>query len=195
MAANRLASDQKKCQKVRGSLLFLDESGFSLTPYVAKTWAPRGKTPIVRHCFNWPKLSAISAVSLAGRCYFRLHRGTIDAHRVIEFLGQLLRHTRRPLFILWDGVQFHRAKVVERFLASRRRLHVFRFPPYCPELNPDEYFWSHLKCRQLANLGPVDVDHLEHEIRRAVRRVRRRPALIRSFYRASGLVPYLSKGH
>jgi hypothetical protein len=135
-----LAGHQKKCRRAGGWLLFLDESGFSLTPYVAKTWAPRGATPVLRHCFNWPKLSAISAVSLGGRCYFRLRRGTIGSRQLIAFLRQLLRRTRRPLFVLWDGVQFHRAKAVEQFLASHRRLHVFRFPPYCPDLNPDEYF-------------------------------------------------------
>lgn len=162
---------------------------------MAKTWAPRGRTPIVRHCFNWPKLSALSAIGLGGRCHFRLHRGTIRYRQVLDFLRQLLRHTRRPLFILWDGAQQHRAAAVRRFIAEQRRLQVFPLPAYCPDLNPDEWFWSHLKCRQLANLGPADIDDLEHDIRNAVRRIRRRPALIRSFYRASGLVRYLCNHH
>jgi len=173
--------------------LFLDESGFSLTPYVAKTWAPRGRTPIVRHCFNWPKLSALSAVGLHGQCYFRLHAGAVRWPQVIGFLEQLLRLTRRPLFILWDSVGPHRAAAVRRFIASQPRLRMFPLPGYCPELNPDEWFWSHLKCRELANLGPADVQVLKHEIRKAVRRIRNRPALVRSFYRASGLVRYLYK--
>jgi transposase len=110
-------------------------------------------------------------------------------------LQQLLCHTRRPLFVLWDSVGPHRAAAVQRFIAAHRRLHVFRLPAYCPELNPDEWFWSHLKCRQLANLGPADVEQLKDEIRKAARRIRRRPALTRPFYRASGLVRYLCRDH
>jgi len=158
---------------------------------VAKTWAPRGRTPILRHCFNWPKLSAISAISRRGRLYFRLHRGTIRFPQVLEFLRQLLRHTRRPLFLLWDGAKPHRAVAVRRFVAQHRRLHIFPLPPYCPDLNPAEWFWAHLKCRQLASLAPSDGEELEHEIRLAVRRTRHRPDLIRSFFIASGLVRYL----
>ena len=104
-----------------------------------------------------------------------------------------------PLFLLWDSVGPHRAAAVRRFLALHPRLHVFHFPAYCPELNPDEWFWSHLKCRQLAlgraNLGPADVEDLKHEICNAVRRIRRRPALVCSFFRASGLARYLCRTH
>ena len=195
VAANRLAGNKKKCQQVRGTLLFLDESDFSLTPYVAKTWAPRAHTPVVRHCFNWPKLSALSAVGLRGQCYFRLHCGSVRYQQVISFLPQLLRHTCRPLFILWDSVGPHRAASVQRIIATHPRLPVFPLPAYCPELNPDEWFWSHLKCRQLANLGPWDVEQLKHEIRKAVRRIRRRPGLVHSFYKASGFVRYLCRNH
>ena len=31
----------------KAHLVFLDESGFQLTPVVRRTYAPRGKTPIV----------------------------------------------------------------------------------------------------------------------------------------------------
>ena len=43
----------KKSARHRGALIvFQDESGFSLLPSVRSTWAPRGKTPVLRHHFN-----------------------------------------------------------------------------------------------------------------------------------------------
>jgi DDE superfamily endonuclease len=50
-------------------VVFVDESGFSLIPYVAKTWAPVGQTPVLIHPRRWPKFSAISGVTPRGKLY------------------------------------------------------------------------------------------------------------------------------
>jgi transposase len=142
---------------------------------------------VVRHRFCWPKLSAISGVTPKGKLYFRVHPGSIKSPQVIAFLRHLLRHTRRPLVILWDGVGPHKSAQTRRFIEAHPRLQVHRLPPYCPDLNPDEWFWAHLKTRQLPNHGAQNLAQLRRKIRLAVVRVRRRPALIASFYRACAL--------
>jgi len=58
-----LAAAKKNAQRVKATLVFVHESGFSLLPTACRTWSPRGQTPILRHGFNWSKLSAISAVT------------------------------------------------------------------------------------------------------------------------------------
>lgn len=188
MAARDLAGDKKNAAHRRAVVAFVDESGLSLIPLVHKTWAPRGQTPTLTHCFNWTKLSAISAITPSGNLYFRVHRGAIDAERVVAFLRHLLRHVRRrPVVILWDGAPIHRSARTRAFLAEHPRLEVHRLPAYCPELNPDEWFWSHLKRHELANLAPHNVRQLRDAIRLAVVRVRRRKKLVRSFFRACPL--------
>jgi hypothetical protein len=120
--------------------MFLDESGFSLIPYVAKTWAPIGQTPVILHQGRWPKFSAISGITPAGRLYFNVHNPSIKGPQVIEFLEHLKRHIRRrPMMIFWDSGPHHRSKLVTAYLAKQRRLEVHRFPGYSPELNPDGY--------------------------------------------------------
>jgi len=142
---------------------------------------------VVEHRFAWPKLSAISAVTPRGKLYFRVHKGAIKSKQVIAFLRHLLRHTRRPLVILWDGVGPHVSAQTRRFIEGQPRLQVHRLPPYCPELNPDEWFWANLKTRHLANHGAANLAQLRRLIRLAVVRIRRRPKLIASFYRACPL--------
>jgi transposase len=61
----------------RAYLVFLDESGFFLTPTVRRTLAPRGKTPVLKAWDRRDRWSAISCVTLspaAGRpgLYFDL---------------------------------------------------------------------------------------------------------------------------
>ncbi len=166
-------------------MVFIDESGFSLIPYTAKTWAPVGKTPVLVHQGRWPKFSAISGVTPAGRLYFRVHEDSIRGPQVVAFLRHLLRHVRRrPILAFWDSGPHHRSKVVRAFLEDHPRLEVHRFPGYSPELNPDEWVWSHLKNHELASYAPHDVKELRRGIRLGVMRMRDRPCLIRSFVRA-----------
>jgi transposase len=90
--------------------------------------------------------------------------------------------------LLWDRAAIHRSRAVATLLqAYRARLEAVLLPPYAPDLNPDEWAWAHLKCRELANHTAPDTPSLQRAIRRAVCRMRRRPVLIRSFLRASEL--------
>jgi transposase len=61
----RLATDKKGARRRRAWIVFQDESGFSLLPPVRATWAPRGHTPVLRHRFNWKRLSMSAAVAYA----------------------------------------------------------------------------------------------------------------------------------
>ena len=75
-------------------------------------------------------------------------------------------------------------------LQRHPRLHIERFPAYAPELNPDEQVWNHWKA-ELANGCPMSVDSLLDELTVLFRRVRRSPALLRSFVLESDLPPLL----
>ena len=110
-------------------MVFVDESGFSLIPYVAKTWAPVGHTPVLVHQGRWPKFSAISGVTPRGRLFFRMYSGSIDETRAVAFLRHLLRYIgRRPILVFWDNGQPHRSKLVKAFVRMHPRLETHRFP-------------------------------------------------------------------
>ena len=101
-----------------------------------------GQTPILRHCFNWPKLSAISAVSPNPHAYLHLVPGTIGSRQVIRFVEHLLRWIPGTLCLFWDGLNPHRSQQTRTALrAYGSRLWVYRLPAYAPELNPDERLW------------------------------------------------------
>ena len=60
-------------------------------------------------------------------------------------------------------------------------------PPYAPDLNPVEWLWKHLKKVELRNLTCLDLEQLHMELHLALGRVRRRLALVRSFFEGAGL--------
>jgi len=187
-----VATDQKKTRRLGAYLAFVDESGFLLIPTVRRTWAPRGKTPLLHHSYRRDRISAISALTVSpggGRLglYVGFHRQNITGVEILTFLRHLRRHLHRPIVLLWDGGSIHRRRIVTEYLAkSRSRFHVYRFPAYAPELNPAEYVWTQSK-RYMANGTPKDIDELSEDLRRALGRVGSSQRLLKACLQMSTL--------
>lgn len=189
-----MAGHQKKARDTNSLLIFLDESGFSESPSVRRTWAPRGQTPIVVAPFNWKRLSAIASLIATpsarrvGLC-LRLHPGTIKQPQIIDYLRALKRHVKgRKVILLWDRLPAHRGGDVQAHIARQAAwLTAEYLPPYAPELNPVEYFWSHLSGKELAHFPADNLDAVRRQARRGACRVCRRPELGRAFLKHSGL--------
>ncbi len=184
-----MAGHQKGAAAQRQTILFIDESGFYPLPSVVRTYAPVGHTPILREWCTRDHLSAISAISPEGKlsCHSQSHPRNSDD--VVGFLEHLLREVPGRMVLIWDGAPIHRSRVIRDFLANgaAQRLHLERLPAYAPELNPGEGLWQHLKGVELRNICCFDIPHLRHELRDAVKRIRRRPRLIASFFRGAKL--------
>jgi transposase len=194
LGAISLAADQKKARQTGARLVFLDESGFSEAPSVQRTWAPRGQTPILVAPFNWKRLSAIAsllttpAARRVGLC-LRLHQGTIKQPQVLDYLRALKQHIGgRKVVLLWDRLPAHRGGDVQRYIARQASwLTVEYLPPYAPELNPVEYFWSHLSRTDMAQFVGEDLAAVRRQVRRAACAVRHRADLGKAFLKHSGL--------
>ena len=87
---------------------------------------------------------------------------------------------------LWDGGAIHKRVIVQDFLRKRTRLHVYRFPSYAPELNPDEFVWTKAKHAQ-SNGAPQDISQLGTQLRRSIHRIRGSQRLLWSCIHASDL--------
>ena len=157
-----------------------------------RTWAPRGRTPLLRCAEHGGKISAISAITLSPKhkriaLYARFHPDkNIRSGEVVAFLRQLLKHLRHHVVLLWDSANPHKAACVKEFLEKRPRLHAYPFPGYAPELNPDELVWNHLR-GALANSNPRDVHDLKEFLHPPLQRLRQSPKLLWSCIHASDL--------
>ena len=154
-----------------------------------RTYAPIGQTPILRDWCTRDHLSAICAMSPEGKLYFHCQDHAINSADVVAFLEHLLREVPGPMVIIWDGAPIHRSHLIKASLAdgAAQRLHLERLPADAPELNPGEGLWQQLKGVELRNLCCNDLPHLRHELRAAVKRVRRKPRIIQGCFAGAGL--------
>jgi transposase len=158
-------------------------------PSVVRTYAPVGHTPILQEWWTRDHLSAISAISPAGKLYFHVQDHSLNSADVVAFLAHLLREVPGRLVIIWDGAPIHRRQVIKEFLAqgAAARLHLERLPAYAPDLNPGEGLWEQLKGVELRNVCCFTIPHLRRELRDAVKRVRRKPRVLHGCFQGAKL--------
>lgn len=182
----------KKNLGLKGTVVFVDETGFSERPPLRRTWGPRGKTPVVAvRGRSWRRVSAIGGLAYRldgseARVFMCMHDDTVRTAEVRHFVSHLHRYLEGPVLLIWDGLNAHRSKAVRDCIAEYG-WDAERLPAYAPELNPVEAFWSWTKSGALANRGREDLAVLMDAVRRATRRVRRLPSVLGGMLAKAGL--------
>jgi transposase len=155
---------------------------------VARTYAPRGQTPILRVPLTKDHLSAISAITPEGKLYLMVQERAYHSEDVVRFLKHLLRLIPGKLLVIWDGAPIHKGQVIRDFLAAggAKRIRLERLPGYAPELNPDDGIWNYLKHVELPNVCCYDLPQLRHELRKATGRLRHKRSIIQACFTSRG---------
>ncbi|HEY8754717.1 MAG TPA: transposase [Arthrobacter sp.] len=173
--------------------MFEDESGVSLLPSVRATWAPRGHTPVLRHRFNWKRLSLAGALAYEpdGRdahLVFQLRPGAYNDETLIEFLDELNELEHRQVVLIWDGLPSHHSARMRDWIASQRDwLRIEPLPGYAHDINPIEQVWGSLKSKELRNLCPDTLDEVADVALDGLNRIGSDASLCFAFLRHSGL--------
>jgi transposase len=180
---------QRRAQREGRVLVLVDESGFYLLPGVVRTYAPRGRTPVLREKLTRDHLSVMAGMTPLGKIYTLVRQKALTGLDSIEFLLHLLRVVRQRLLVIWDGSPIHRrGEVNELVSALHGAVCLEALPGYAPDLNPwDEGGWNHLKHVEMRNLVCLDLEELHQEFHLAVGRLRQKPHLVQSFFAQAGL--------
>ena len=184
----------REAYRRRAYLVFLDESGFLLTPTVRRTLAPRGRTPVLDGWDRRDRIPALSCITVSPvrarpNLYFELlpDDENVTAEDIVRFLARLRRRLGR-LTVVWDRSNIHsRAKAVKAWLLDEPEVVVEDFPGYTPDLNPDEGVWSWAKYGRLPNLAAEDTDWLRDFLWEGLEPLKHRPDLLNGFIRETQL--------
>ena len=163
-------------------LALVDESGFYLLPAKLATYAPKGRTPVLRAWQSRDHLSMMGAVTPNGHVYMLVREHAMNKWNTIEFLQHLQHWLGRRLLVILDRSPIHRNDVVREFVDRTDEIRLEMLPPYAPDLNPVEWMWRHFKQVELANVTCMDLLELHSEFDLALRRLRQKPYVVRAFF-------------
>lgn len=131
-------------------LVFVDESGCDKRIGFRRTgWSPVGTTPIQIAQFHRDRrYQILPAYTQDGILFSRVFQGSTDSIVFEDFIEQLLLQCGRwpepKSALVMDNASFHRTEQLEQ-ICHRAGVKLLYLPPYSPDLNPIEEFFSELK--------------------------------------------------
>lgn len=92
MEREEVAFPEKRALKEGRTIVFCDQSGFYLLPAaVVRTYAPVGKTPILKEKLTRDHLWAMSGITLEGKLYMIEQDRAFKGEDALRFLKHLMR--------------------------------------------------------------------------------------------------------
>ena len=174
----------RRARRERAVVYWGDETGISNQDQIGRSYAPRGRTPVVGRTAKRIAQSMISAVSNRGLMRFMLYDGALDVARFLTFLRRLIKDAAQKVFLIVDNLKVHHAKKVKAWAADHRHaIELFYLPAYAPEHNPDEYLNNDVKQKLRQKLQPGSKDELLANTRTVMRAIQRSQARVRGYFR------------
>jgi transposase len=172
-----------QARRERGTIFWGDETGLRGDDVRGRSYAPRGRTPVVRPSQKRASVGLISAVTNRGELRWMVLEAGLKGPVLIRFLERLIREVPRKAFLILDNLPAHRSRAVRAWLAERRRqIEVFYLPAYSPELNPDEGLHADLKQAVTGKPPARSRPELKRRVINHMRRLSKLPGRVRSFF-------------
>jgi transposase len=145
-----------------GMVLWLDEMGVRSDAAAGRSWAPVGRTPVIKRTGKRFRVNMISAISNQGLLRFRLFTGSFTGAVFIDFLRRLLRDCQgQKVHLIVDGHPVHRAKLVSAWVGRHaERIELHFLAGYSPELNPVELLNHDVKANAAGRRRPRSAGEL-----------------------------------
>jgi transposase len=180
---------KQRAKRLGARIFFLDEAGFQSDPPLGRTYGLKGKTPVVKTSGQRQSLNVISAVNARGEFWAVTYSGKLNAEAFVVFLENFLRSWTGKVFLVVDGHPAHKAGLVKASVQKvQGRLELHFLPPYAPDLNPDEFVWSHMKQNGVSKKPLKQNESLQKRIDQDLNALKGNRELVRSFFCAESVV-------
>jgi transposase len=175
--------------KRRGAdIFFLDEAGIRSDDPLGRSWAPKGKTPIVKTSGQRQQINAISAINPLGAFWFKVYTGKLNATCFKEFLKDFMKYRRSPVILVVDKLPAHRSKIIANYVQELKgKLELHFLPGYAPDLNPDEFVWNYIKREGTSKKPLMKNEALRDRVESDLNEIKNNPILVRSFFESSSV--------
>ena len=175
---------RRRAQKQHGIVFWGDEAGMRSSHQAGTTYAPKGKTPVVKKSGQHFSLNMISAISNRGQLAFMVVDGRFNSEVYLRFLQKLVKQAAgTKLFLIVDQHPAHKTNKVKQWLKeSKKSIEVFFLPPYAPELNADEYFNQDLKTNAVGKNRPKNKQELKRIVTAFANRKKKNKEQIKKYF-------------
>lgn len=136
--------EQEKIGEI--DLRYLDQSGFSLTPYIPYGWQEKNEQIVIKSRTG-KRINIIGLMNRKNQVCYEILKDTVESQDVINFLDKFSKSLLQKTVVVLDQSSIHTSdsflKKLEEWKA--KNLEIFWLPTYSPKLNLIEILWKFLK--------------------------------------------------
>lgn len=176
---------KKRAAKEKATIYFGDEMGMRSDHQAGKSYAPKGKTPVIKSTGKRFSINMISAISNKGHLQFMLI-DKFNGDVFIDFLKRMIRYSKEKIFFVTDGHPAHKTKKLVQWLQENRvRIEVFFIPPYSPELNAQEYLNQDVKTNVIGKKRPINKEQMRNHVEDFMSKRKKNRKQVQKYFHAS----------
>lgn len=174
---------KKRADQEGAKIYFADEAYSRTDHHAGTTWAPVGQTPVAEHIGAREGVGMISAISMRGEMHWMVYAESMNSALFTDYLGYLIEDVPGKIFLIVDRARYHTSQETTLWLMDHKdRIELFFLPSYSPDLNPDEWVWKNVKHDRIGKKGVTSKQDLKSKAVGALRRLQKRPGLVRAFF-------------
>lgn len=174
----------KRVKDENGEIHWGDETGLRSDSQHGRSYAPKGKTPVICLSAKRVSINMIATVTNQGKVRFMIYNETMTAPVLIKFMKRLIKDADRKVFLILDNLRTHHAKKVKAWLQDNtNEIEVFYLPAYSPELNPDEYLNCDLKAGVHSKPPARDYKDLAKRVSSHMRKLQKLPERVMKYFK------------
>ena len=144
-------------------MLAADEARLEWEATTKAVWYPKGKQPQIKVSREKKTKSFYGALNLKGGKEIVYMTDWQNSSETTIFLDKIREeYAGKRVLILWDGSPSHFGEVKD-YLKGKSNLELMSFPPYSPELNPQEHVWREARNNVSHNHEVFDFNILVEE--------------------------------
>jgi len=133
-------------------LVFGDETGFTMSPYVPYAWQKKGERILLPAKNNKKRLNVLGFLDPENRLKVFYQEKSLNGEFVANAIDDFANEKNDiPVVIILDNAPIHRCATVYDKMEDweDKNLFIFFLPRYSPHLNRIEILWKHVKYRWL----------------------------------------------
>lgn len=113
---------------------------------IKNVWYFKGAEPIIEAKRKGESINFYGALNIKTGKEVTMETNWQNSINTIKFLKKISKtYMKKKILLIWDNASWHKSKQIKEFLKTTRQFDLFNFPPYSPELNPQEQVWKQLR--------------------------------------------------
>ena len=174
---------RKAAKREKALIYWGDGMGVRSDHQAGRSYAPKGKTPVIPGTGQRFGCNVFSAITNRGHLDFMVYKKGFTALVFVRFLRRLIKQAKRKIFIIVDRHPVHRSKKVSEWLENHKsQIRLFFLPGYSPDLNPDEMVNQDVKTNAVGRKRAHNREQLMRHVRGYLDRRRRQPNMVMRYF-------------